>query len=67
MHSIAAKQIGDNLQSEVAPFSFPLDSGGEELHGAAHVFIPNLQQKLFQLLEENDRLASKYVKNKVFN
>ena len=61
MHSIAAKQIGDNLESEVAPFAFPLDSGGEELRSAAHVFIPNLQQKLIQLLEENDRLVSKYI------
>ncbi|KAL5517678.1 hypothetical protein EMCRGX_G003271 [Ephydatia muelleri] len=55
MRSIAAQQIDDNLESEVAPFAFPLDSGGEELRSAAHVFIPNLQRKIFQFLEENER------------
>lgn len=52
---IANQQIGDNIDSEAAPFSFSLPSGGEELRAAAHVFIPNLVQKVFQLLEENEK------------
>ena len=52
---IAQKQVGDNLEAETAPFSFTLASGGEELRAAAHVFIPNLVQKVVQLLEENEK------------
>ena len=44
MRSVAAKQIGDNLESEIAPFAFPLDSGGEGLRSAAQVFIPNFNK-----------------------
>eukprot|EP00731_Ephydatia_muelleri_P018287 Em0011g327a len=37
--------VGDNIQGELAPFSFTLTSGGEELQAAPLVFIPNLIQK----------------------
>ena len=50
---IAKQQVGENIHSESAPFSFSLQDGGEELRAAAHVFLPNLTQKVFQLLEEN--------------
>ena len=52
---IAQRQIGENIDSETAPFSFSLPSGGEELRAAAHVFIPRLREKVFQLLEENEK------------
>ena len=52
---VANEQVGDNLKAETAPFSFNLTSGGEELRAAAHVFIPNLVQKVVQLLEQNER------------
>ena len=52
---IAQWQIGENINSETAPFSFGLSGGGEEVRAAAHVFIPGLREKVFQLLEENER------------
>ncbi|KAL5463613.1 hypothetical protein EMCRGX_G032527 [Ephydatia muelleri] len=54
MRDIAREVIGDNLNGEMAPFSFPAYDGGEEVRAAPHVFIPNLNQKIIQLLEEND-------------
>ena len=50
---MAKEQVGDNLEAETAPFSFSIPSGGEELRVAAHVFIPNLVEKVVQLLEQN--------------
>ena len=47
----ADKFVGDNLKGEMALFSFPLPSGGEELRGAPLVY-PDFQ------LEENERLVS---------
>ena len=55
MRDIAREVIGDNLNGEMALFSFPAYDGGEEVRAAPHVFIPNLNQKIIQLLEENDR------------
>ena len=55
MRQIAKGIIRDNLKAEVAPFSFPLASGGEELRGAVLVYIPNLVDKVIQLLDDNDR------------
>lgn len=52
---IAQQQIGENIDSETAPFSFSLPGGGNELRAAAHVFIPRLREKVFQLLEENEK------------
>ena len=55
MRQIAKGIIQDNLKAEVAPFSFPLASGGEELRGAVLLYIPHLVTKVIQLLDENDR------------
>lgn len=55
MRQIAREIIGDNLKGEVSPFSFPLKSGGEEIRGAPHIFMPNLNNKIIQLLEQNHR------------
>ena len=46
---IAKEQIGD---IETAPFSFKLTGGGEEIRVAAHAFIPNLVEKVIQLLKK---------------
>ena len=51
----AKQQVGDNLDAESAPFSFNLASGGEELRAAAHIFIPNLVEKVVQLLDQNEK------------
>ena len=51
---IAKQQVGDNLDTETAPFSFNLNGGGEELRAAPHVFIPNLAEKV---LEQNEKYS----------
>jgi hypothetical protein len=52
---LAHECIGDNLMVELAPFSFKLPAGGEELRGAAYGYTPSLTQKIIQLLEQNER------------
>ena len=46
--------IGDNLEVEIAPFSFKMADGGEEIRGAAHAYTPSLTAKITQLLEKNE-------------
>ena len=53
--ALAHEFIGDNLMVELAPFSFKLPDGGEELRGAAYGYTPSLIQKIEQLLEQNER------------
>ena len=52
---LAEELVGENLDAETAPFSFTLASGGEELRVAAHIFIPNLVEKVVQMLEQNEK------------
>ena len=54
---LAKEQVGDNLDTEIAPFSFSLTGGGEEIRAAAHAFIPNLVEKVIQLLEQNEKYS----------
>ena len=56
MRHICRQIVGDNLKGEMALFSFPLPSGGEELRGAPLVCSPDLVEKVIDLLEENQRL-----------
>ena len=35
MRHISTEIVGDNLKGEIAPFSFPLPSGGLEIRGAS--------------------------------
>eukprot|EP00731_Ephydatia_muelleri_P011283 Em0006g177a len=53
MRQISREMIRGNLKGEIAPFSFSLKSGGEEIRGAALFYVPNLVEKVFQLLDEN--------------
>ena len=34
MRHISSQIVGDNLKGEIAPFSFTIPSGGEEIKGA---------------------------------
>ena len=34
MRHISSQIVGDNLKGEIAPFLFPIPSGGEEMKGA---------------------------------
>ena len=54
MRHASRKAVGVNLKGELASFSFPLPSGGEEFRGAPLGFIPDLILKVVELLEEND-------------
>ena len=56
MGHICRQIVDDILKGEMALFSFPLPSGGEELRSAPLVYIPDLVQKVVDLLEENQRL-----------
>ena len=58
MSSICRRIVGNNLKGEMALFSFPSTSGGEELRGAALVYISDQVLKVFELLEENQRLRA---------
>lgn len=55
--SLAKELIGPNLASEMVAFTFSLDGGGEEIRKAPMAYIPELTQKVTQLLDENDRLT----------
>ena len=52
--ALSNKLVGDNLEVELAPFSFQLSNGGEELRGAASAYTPSLTRKVVQLLEQNE-------------
>ncbi|KAL5500107.1 hypothetical protein EMCRGX_G011610 [Ephydatia muelleri] len=54
MREISKQIVGDNLKGELAPFSFMLPSGGEEIKGAPVIYIPELVAKIVHLLEENE-------------
>ena len=53
MHLISNQIVGDNLKGEIAPFSFTIPSGGEEIKEAPLVYIPHLVDKVVQLLNGN--------------
>eukprot|EP00731_Ephydatia_muelleri_P022036 Em0014g627a len=57
MRKITDEMIGDNLEGEVAPFSFKMPTGREEIRVAPLVYVPNLIQKIIQTLEEQDSSA----------
>eukprot|EP00731_Ephydatia_muelleri_P029391 Em0020g1035a len=53
--ALCKELIGDNLEVELAPFSFKLPNGEEGLRGAAYGYTPNLTSKIVQLLEQNEK------------
>lgn len=63
--ALSKELVGNNLSSEAALFSFPLESCGEELRPAPLVYVPDLSGKIFQLLEQNDRYLFSRLCNKI--
>ena len=55
MRSRASSLTDNPLSSEMALFSFPLHSGGEEVRSAPIVYVPDSKKKVFELLKKNDR------------
>ena len=56
--ALSKEILGSNLESEAAPFSFPLKHGGEDLRPAPLVFVPDLPALIIQHLDQNDRYWS---------
>ena len=50
MRTISAQIVGDNLKAEAVPLSFRLKDGGEEIRPAPMAYIPNLWQKIEDML-----------------
>ena len=53
MRAEATELVGDNLSAELAPFSFPHKDGGEIIQTAPYAYIPNLWDKVKDLLDQN--------------
>lgn len=51
----ARELIGSNLTSESVAFTVSLEGGGEEIRKAPMAYVPDLPEKVIQLLEQNDR------------
>jgi hypothetical protein len=50
--------LGDNLEAEAVPLTFPLkrgDSGGEEIRVTPYCYIPDIQAKVISMLDENEK------------
>ena len=58
MRHCSENLLGENLTSELTPFSFSMKHGGEDLRPAAHVYVLDLVQEIFHLLDQYDRLAT---------
>ena len=55
--ALARTLLGNNLEAEAAPMSFPLKSGGEEIRATPLAYIPDLSGKVVSLLQQSvDRL-----------
>ena len=54
MRAVSKGLIGDNLVAEEAPLAQPL-SVGVDVVLSPLVYVSDLQAKIFQLLDENDR------------
>ncbi len=50
---LAKGLLGDNLEAETAPMTFSLKPAGEEIRAVPLVFVPNLQDKVLSLLDQN--------------
>ncbi len=53
---VARQLLGDNLESEAVPLTFPLKkTGGEEVRATAYCYVPDLIRKVIDLTEEKDK------------
>lgn len=54
LRRVSREQLGDNLEGEEAPFSFP-STRGVDIRPAPLVYIPDLVGKVTQMLDQNDK------------
>lgn len=57
----SAELVGDNLSAELTPFSFPHKDGGEVIQNAPYAHVPNLWEKVKNLLDQNSDELRGYV------
>ena len=53
--ALASVLVGPNLDAEAVPFTFPYPGGGEQFRKAPMAFVPDLVEKVTQLLDQNDQ------------
>lgn len=53
--ALSKELITVDIQAEVSPFTFSLKNGGEEVRASAIAYIPYLQDKIFELLDQYSR------------
>ena len=56
----ANELLGNNLISESPNFFFPTKIGGVEARAAPYVYVQDLTQKVFDLIDDNDRYVYTY-------
>ena len=61
MRAVSNQIVGENLKAEAVPLSFRLKDGGEEIRPAPMAYIPNLWQKIEDMLNESDNNITEYV------
>lgn len=61
MRAESSELVGENLEAELTPFLFPHKDGGEIIESAAHAYIPNLWEKIKDLLEQSSDDKRGYV------
>ena len=49
--------LGDNLEAEPVPVTFPLKKGGggEEVRATPYCYVPDLVGKIIGMLDENEK------------
>lgn len=56
----AKELVGDNLQSEMLPFSFKHKDSGEIIKEAAMALVPNLWRKIKDFLDQSSDHTKQY-------
>lgn len=53
---MARSLLGDNLEAEAVPLTFPLKkTSGEEVRATPFCYVPDLVDKVFTLTEEKEK------------
>lgn len=60
---LAGSLLGDNLEAEATPMSFSLNGGREEVRATPFAYVPNLTDKVVQMLEQNINRYTKKLAN----
>jgi len=53
--SLSKELVGTNLDAEAVAFTFTEDGGNEYVQKAPMAFVPDLVNKVIQLLDQNDQ------------